>query len=109
QAVAVVEEPAEMAMPTVAIERPLGSWTEPHVVVSAFRWLAAVGWIADVVRPGTVRDPGSAEGNVPQLARLDIMHCVLEMLPAALLRTDLYHTFVLPSGVDHGPAFDDVV
>src|SRR5262249_34582171 len=99
----------KMMMPAVPIEGSLGRWTEPHVVVRTIRRASAVLRVADVIWVGAVGDPGSAQIDVSQLARLNVLHCILKMFAAALLRTDLHQALVATGGVHHGPAFDDVV
>ena len=94
QAVAIVPEPAELVVEAVPVERPLGRRSEPQVVVDARRRIVLSGglpapsggvWLVIQVRHSE---------DVAQLARLDEVDGILEMLAAALLGADLHYAFV---------------
>src|SRR5436305_11751095 len=69
--------------PTVAIERPLGRRTEPHVPIETGRRVA-VRRIAYAFLGKVHISPGAAEGHYPQLATAHDLDGLLEVCAGAL-------------------------
>ena len=84
----------------------LGAGPEPEVVVDLFGD-RRVGLVPD--RPARLVAKPLGHVNLPELARAEERHRVLDSLVAAALRAGLDDAVVLPGGLDHPPAFAHVV
>ena len=92
-------------MEPIAIERPLRSGPEPHVVVDTFRG-GTVFQVRRLALPVQIR-PATYQAHAPQLAAVDVLLGGEVLRPGALLSAHLDDPLVLASRVDHLAPFPD--
>ena len=105
-AVAVVPVPVPVVVEAIGVERPLGRRPEPDVVIDV-GGSRAIGLVPDRATRLVAEPLGHVD--LAELARAQKRDGVLNALVAAALRAGLDDALVLSRGLDHAPAFADVV
>src|SRR5438552_1218357 len=103
---AVVPVPMPVVMKAIGVEGPLRGRPQPKIVVDALRNCRVV-LVADA-GPVT-RDPGAREGDLAELSRTHEFRGTGKLGGAAPLGADLHDAIVLAGGLNHAPAFHEIV